>query len=297
VISRTEQAERGLRVERVGLSMFVLDTPDGTRLLTDPWIGGNPTLVRDRVTSELFASLDGVLVSHGHTDHAEGIPAIVEAHPGVEIFTGFELGNLLLRRGHTNVTYINHGGSVRFRDLTIHFVPASHESAYRTIDLAGDRSRAQTEYAGLACGIMLTFDSGYRLYFAGDTGLSAEMTIVRDYWRPDLAILPVGGGVTGMGPDAAAYAAGELLRVPHAIPCHWAPIPEEAPDPDLMQRYVETSRAFAGMAGPRGKEFAALVGERYPAVRVTVLELGQSTTVDVDQPRVRAYTNTRPVTS
>ena len=38
--------------------------------------------------------------------------------------------------------------------------------------------------------MILTFDSGLRIYYAGDTGLSTEMTIIRDYWRPDIAILP-----------------------------------------------------------------------------------------------------------
>jgi aspartyl-tRNA(Asn)/glutamyl-tRNA(Gln) amidotransferase subunit A len=96
--------------------MFVIDTPSGARLLTDPWLGNNPTLVADFAGDEALASVDALLVSHGHTDHAEGIPRMREVHPGVAVFTSFELGMLLLKRGLTDLHYMNLGGSARFQD-------------------------------------------------------------------------------------------------------------------------------------------------------------------------------------
>ena len=268
-----------LPIRRVGLSMFVIDTPGGTRFLTDPWFRGNPTLIPEFGADEFLATVDALLVSHGHTDHAEGIPRVRGASPGVDIFTGFELGMLLLTRHLPNITYMNFGGSVSYRDTTVHFVPASHESAYRVIDPTEDRSSATSLYAGLAGGILLTLQHGYRIYYAGDTGLSAEMTIIRDYWKPDLVILPVGGSTLGMDPDQAAYAAGVLLRARHVIPCHWFPPPDEAPDPQLMTRSMASS-GIRGATGHRGREFAAMMRERHPEVTVTLLELGDGATID-----------------
>ena len=277
-----------MRIERLGMSMFLIDTPDGTRFLTDPWlgtVGGNPTLVKSRVTSELLASVDALLVSHGHTDHSEGIPSIVEINPEIEIIASFELGNLLLRKGYEHVRYINMGGSTTFDSTVIHLMPASHESAYRSIDPAGDRREGTSEYAGLGAGFLITLASGFRVYYAGDTGLCADMGLIGDYWRPDLAIVPVGGGTNSMGPEEAAYAVGKLLRVPHAIPCHWAPIPAEAPDPELMAKFVERARSFAGLTGPRGQQFADVVLEHYPDIAVTVLELGDVAELNVSHGR------------
>jgi L-ascorbate metabolism protein UlaG (beta-lactamase superfamily) len=277
-----------LTITRLGLSMFLIETPTGTRLMTDPWMGetgGNPTLVRDVVTPELLRSLHGLLVSHGHTDHAEGLPAITRVNPEVEIFVGFEFGNLLMRHGYDHVRFVNRGGSTRYRDVTVTFVPASHDNGFRVLDPTGDRSQVVTEYAGLAAGIIVTLPSGYRIYYAGDTGLSAEMRVIGDYWQPDLAIVPVGGGTTGMDPDQAAYATGDLLRVPRVIPCHWIPEPDRSPDRELMRRYIAGSSAFAGMGSARGEEFAQLVHARYPDTHVDVMQLGDSLSVDVSHPR------------
>jgi L-ascorbate metabolism protein UlaG (beta-lactamase superfamily) len=264
-----------VRIRRVGVSMFVIDTPGGSRLLLDPWFGGNPTLVPDVDTDEHLASVDAVLCSHGHLDHAEGLARIRSVNAEAAIFTTWELGNLLLREGFANVYPVNYGGRGELADAVFHFVPAAHESSY----FAGD------VYSGLAAGVVITFENGYRLYYSGDTGLTAEFSVVGDYWQPDLAIVPVGGGIVTMDPDQAAYAVGAMLRVPRVIPCHWFPQPADAPSPEAMEAFLAAAPIVATLTGDRGREFATRVAERYPDVRVDVLELGESVEVDVTAAR------------
>jgi Beta-lactamase superfamily domain len=132
-----------------------------------------------------------------------------------------------------------------------------------------------------------TLDAGFRVYYAGDTGLTAEMAVIRDYWKPDLAILPVGGSTLCMDPEQAAYAAGTLLQVRHVVPCHWFPPPDEAPEPDLMRRLI-ASAAIRGASGHQGQEFAELMRDRYPDVTVSVLELGDAISIDLSRGASRA---------
>ena len=258
-------ASPDMTVRRVGLSMFHITSGGGTRLLTDPWLVNNPTAALDFLKGPDLAELDGLVVSHGHYDHSNGLTAAAKANPDVQIVAPFELANLIAVKKAGRVQPLNLGGSWRIGDVIITLVPASHSSSYGP----------DAQYAGPACGVIFTFDGGFRLYYAGDTGISAEMTLIRDYWKPDVAILPVGSWLT-MDPDQAAYAAGELLAVPHVIPCHYVPAPERAPDPDGMRALERVQPGFAAMQN-RGEEFSELMAERYPAITVSVLEIGETT--------------------
>jgi L-ascorbate metabolism protein UlaG (beta-lactamase superfamily) len=255
-------------VRRVGLSMFHISSPRGTHLLTDPWLVNNPTVAPDLLQGPDLAELDGMVLSHGHYDHANGLTVAAEANPDVEIVAPFELANLISPKKAGRVRPLNLGGTWRIGDVAITLVPASHSSSY------GPDAR----YAGPACGAVLTFDQGFRLYYAGDTGLTTEMTLVRDFWKPDVAILPVGSWLT-MDPEQAAYAASELLAVPHVIPCHDVPPPERSPDPDGMRELKRVQPGFEGMQD-RGREFRGLMAELHPEIAVSVLEIGEAVTFD-----------------
>jgi L-ascorbate metabolism protein UlaG (beta-lactamase superfamily) len=257
-----------VNVRRVGLSMFHISSPGGSHLLTDPWLVNNPLAASDFLEGPALAELDGVVVSHGHYDHSNGLTVAAKANPDIAIVAPFELANLIAAKKAGRVRPLNLGGTCRIGDVTVTLVPASHSSSYGPDAL----------YAGPACGAVLTFERGFRIYYAGDTGMTTEMTLIRDYWKPDVAILPVGSWLT-MDPEQAAYAAGVLLAVPHVIPCHYVPSPEQAPDPDGMRDLERVQPGFADMEN-RGAEFSTLMAERYPDISVSVLEIGDA--VDLD---------------
>jgi len=80
-------------------------------------------------------------------------------------------------------------------------------------------------------GYVIQFENGTKFYFAGDTGLIADMKfVVGDYYKPDVAFLPIGNFYT-MDSKAAAYAASLVNPTSFVIPNHYASFPMLEQDP------------------------------------------------------------------
>ena len=81
----------------------------------------------------------------------------------------------------------------------------------------------QILYGGEACGMVIEFENGFTVYFAGDTDVFGDMALIAELNRFDVAFLPIGDLFT-MGPREAAYAI-RLLGVQHVLPMHYATFP------------------------------------------------------------------------
>jgi len=81
---------------------------------------------------------------------------------------------------------------------------------------------------------VIEFESGFKLYHAGDTALFGDMALIGELYSPDLALLPIGDRLT-MGPFEAAHAV-RLLGVEHVVPIHFSP--------DVMPILTGTPEAF-----------------------------------------------------
>jgi len=77
-------------------------------------------------------------------------------------------------------------------------------------------------------------EDGITIYHAGDTGLFGDMAWIHELYRPDLAMLPIGGHYV-MGPKEAAHAV-KLLQVPRVIPMHYASFPVLKGTPGNFQK-------------------------------------------------------------
>lgn len=78
-------------------------------------------------------------------------------------------------------------------------------------------------YTGNPIGYVIEFENGVKFYFAGDTGLTYDMKfVVGDYYKPDVAFLPIGDVYT-MGPDSAAFAASVINPggLDYVVPIHY----------------------------------------------------------------------------
>src|ERR671913_170785 len=82
----------------------------------------------------------------------------------------------------------------------------------------------------------IEFESGFKLYHAGDTAVFGDMRLIGEIYNPDLALLPIGNQVV-MSPLEAAHAA-RLLGVEHVVPMHYGTFPFLPGTPEEFQEHV-----------------------------------------------------------
>ena len=208
----------------LGHAAVEVRTPGGKVILFDPWLG-NPNSPRAADTQQ---QLDLLLVTHGHGDHmGEAVPLASRLRPAWPCI--HEMSLWLARRlpgGGDQLTGMNKGGTLDVDGLKVTMVGADHS--------AGDWNPGAetTLYLGEPAGFVVELENGFRIYHAGDTQVFGDMALIRELFRPDLAMLPIGGHFT-MDPAGGALAT-ELLGVEHVLPIHWGTFPLLAGTPQQL---------------------------------------------------------------
>ncbi len=227
----------------------------GLRLLTDPVLRDRiGPLVRIAPAPDPVGSLDAVLLSHLHADHADlrSLRAVASA---TAVLAPRGAGDWLRGCGLSRVHELSRGQAHAIGELTIEATRAVHDPGRRPFG-------PEAEPVGFLVG------GAPSVYFAGDTDLFDEMEALRG--RVDVALLPVWGWGSRLGPghldpERAARAAA-MISPALAIPIHWGTFALGRP-----------ARRPADPEWP-AREFAALAGKHAPAVEVRVLAPGQRTT-------------------
>ncbi len=200
----------GVKVTWLGHATFLIETPEGKKILIDPWLAGNPSCPAEFHDVEV----DAILITHGHGDHIGDVFTAHERCAG-PIVGIFDLTTWLGIKGvpSEKLVGMNKGGRTQLEGLDVEVVmtDARHSSSF--VD------DGQVVYLGEAAGFVLRFSNGSSLYIAGDTSVFGDMALIARLEKPDAAILPIGDLFT-MDPKAAAVAA-ELLGVKTVIPCHY----------------------------------------------------------------------------
>lgn len=100
----------------------------------------------------------------------------------------------------------------------------------------GIKDGDQIIYGGEACGYVMEFSNGVKIYHSGDTNVFSDMAIIRELYAPEIVLLPIGDHFT-MGPREAAYAC-NLLKPRTVIPMHFATFPLLTGTPSALQKLV-----------------------------------------------------------
>jgi L-ascorbate metabolism protein UlaG (beta-lactamase superfamily) len=213
----------------LGHAAVEMRTPGGKVVLFDPWLG-NPKSPRP---PDAVERCDLLLVTHGHGDHMGDAVAIGArfrpAWPCIH-----EMSLWLARRlpgGADAVIGMNKGGTVAAAGLRVSMTGAEHSAG----DWNGDAGT--TLYLGEPAGFVVELENGFRVYHAGDTDVFGDMALIRARFKPDLAMLPIGGHFT-MDPAGAALAT-ELLGVQHVLPIHWGTFPILAGTPAELEAAIK----------------------------------------------------------
>jgi L-ascorbate metabolism protein UlaG (beta-lactamase superfamily) len=216
---------QGTRITWLGHATVLVQTAKGTNILIDPFIGGNPKYPK---AFRLPEKIHYILVTHGHGDHISDAVAVAAKHYSTVVAI-FELAAYLAQKGAARTIGMNLGGTVQLEDVAATMVEAKHSSAAQ--DEKG------THYVGVAAGFVLTVADGPVLYHAGDTAVFGDMKLIHDLYRPDVAMLPIGGHYT-MGPKEAALAV-RLLQPKVVLPLHFGTFPPLTGTPDNLAALVD----------------------------------------------------------
>jgi L-ascorbate metabolism protein UlaG (beta-lactamase superfamily) len=200
-----------LAITWLGHSTFVVRTPGGRRILLDPWLQGNPACPQ---AMKRPPKADLILVSHGHGDHMDDVIGCAR-ESGAPVVAVYELCDWLGRKGLQNLAPMNKGGTIEVAGVRVSMTDARHSSGYV--------EDGRMTYMGEAAGFVIGLEDGRNVYFAGDTALFGDMTLIAELYQPSIAFLPIGDRFT-MGPAAAAKACA-LLGVRQVVPMHWGTFP------------------------------------------------------------------------
>lgn len=202
--------KESLKITWFGHSAFLFASPSGKTVLVDPWME-NP---KAPAGAKDVAPVDLILVTHGHSDHV-GNTIEIAKRTKAKVLSIYEVFLYLQSQGVTTADGMNKGGTMNVDGTKITMVDAKHSSG---IDVGGN-----VVPGGEAAGYVIEFENGFKVYHAGDTCVFGDMRYIRQLYKPDLVILPIGDLYT-MGPREASIAV-QLLNPKHIIGMHYATFP------------------------------------------------------------------------
>ena len=196
-----------MEIRWLGHACFSLEH-DGTRVLVDPFLTGNP---KAAVTAAEVEA-DVILLTHGHGDHV-GDTVDIAKRTRAPVVAITELAREIGEDLHADhqVFDPNLGGTIVFDWGWVKLVQAWHTSTT-------PKGTVNTP-AGLVINL-----GGRTIYHLGDTALFGDLQLIGHRSGPiDVALMCIGGHYTMDRHDAVIAA--DLISAREVIPCHYGTFP------------------------------------------------------------------------
>jgi len=214
----------------LGHSAFRITSVTGKVIVIDPFLTTNPRTPTKYKDLAALGKVDLILVTHGHRDHAYDVPALAKL-TGARVIANYELAKSFVTAGLLDPAMtpsgMNKGGSVAplGPGIRIHMVPASHTSSLDMTELGHPEWKGPRLLdGGVSVGYVIEFENGFRIYHTGDTDVFGDMALIGRRFKPDLALVCIGGYFT-MDPEGAAFAMREYIKPKQVIPMHYGTFP------------------------------------------------------------------------
>jgi L-ascorbate metabolism protein UlaG (beta-lactamase superfamily) len=203
----------------LGHAAFALEH-DGTTVLIDPFLTGNP---RAAASADEVAA-DAILLTHGHGDHYGDAVAIAK-RTGATVMAITEIAGEIGEEG-VAVVDCNLGGTAEFDWGSVRLTPAWHTST------------TPKGTVSTPAGLVIEF-ADKRIYHLGDTALFSDLALAKRRGRLDVALMCIGGHYTMDRFDAVVAA--ELVGADQIIPCHYNTFPPIETDAQAFKSDVQNA--------------------------------------------------------
>ena len=212
----------------LGHSAFEFTVKDKS-ILVDPNIAGNEKYNWHE------RNITDILLTHAHSDHL-GQAIEIAKEKDATVTAVAELARYCSAQG-CMTREVNIGGWIHYDWGNAIFLPAFHSS-----------SLPDGSYAGMPASILFDIEK-MRIYHAGDTCLNSEMKLVKELYRPSIAMIPIGGTYT-MDVEHAALAA-QWIGARTVIPIHYNTFPSIDADIKKFIRLVQASNINPLVLNPK----------------------------------------------
>ena len=211
----------------IGHSAFEVKLSNNS-ILIDPYVSINPNYNWHEI------NITDIFITHAHGDHL-GQAIEIAKEKDATITAIVELAQYCKEQG-CKVNSVNFGGWINYNWGRVVFVPAFHTS-----------SLSDGRYAGEPAGIILDVEN-VRIYHAGDTALTSEMKTIKELYRPNIAMLPIGGHYT-MDVEHASVAA-DWIGAQTIIPMHYNTYPEIQADLEKFAKLLQVNNSTCVVLDP-----------------------------------------------
>lgn len=223
---RGRSARHMTRLTWLGQAGFRLDV-EGVSFVVDPWITPHDDRLIPPPPLALAADeIDVVLVTHEHFDHLDlpFLPVVLERSPAARVVLPAPLVPFVEPVvPASQIVAVRPFDTLELGGLEVHVVPAFHgvtmEDAYGDGSAVGGHPRF--------VGYVLV--GAQRIYHAGDTIITNDLTSALDALNVDVALLPINGrdatrearGIVGNMNAAEAVDLALRIHATRLVPYHW----------------------------------------------------------------------------
>jgi L-ascorbate metabolism protein UlaG (beta-lactamase superfamily) len=235
----TAGAAGKVTVQWLGQAAFKITTVTGKVIVVDPYLTANPKTPPAFKNLAELGKVDLILVTHGHGDHYLDAPALARMN-NAPLWAPAGLAQSMQTLGvlpAAQANRMNKGGSIQpFGPGGVRITMTHAEHSSELVWRNEGTGKDETHVGGEPSGFVIEMENGFRIWHMGDTGVFGDMKLLGEMYKPDLLLIPIGGGQFVMNPTDAAMATRDLIKPRMALPMHYGTTPALSGTP---QEYIQ----------------------------------------------------------
>jgi L-ascorbate metabolism protein UlaG (beta-lactamase superfamily) len=223
-----------VQVQWLGQATFKITTVAGKVIVIDPYVTANPKTPEAFKKLESLGKVDLILVTHGHADHFLDVPALAKLN-SAPVWAPAGLSQSMQTLGilpPAQANRMNKSGSITPFGPGVRITMTHAEHSSELVWRNPESGKDETHVGGEPCGFVIELENGFKIWHMGDTGVFGDMRLLGEMFKPDLLLIPIGGGQFVMNPVDAAMATRDLIKPKMAIPMHYGTTPALSGTPD-----------------------------------------------------------------